>query len=67
MKKQTITIKGMHCKSCELLLTDVLGELPGMNSAAVSLAKNNAVVEYDEKRLTEKQIKDAIKKEGYTA
>ena len=25
--KYTLTVKGMHCKSCKMLLTEVLGEL----------------------------------------
>ncbi len=63
--KKTISIKGMHCKSCVMLLTDAVSELPGVNKVDVSLEKNNATIDFDEKKVNEKQIKDTIVKEGY--
>jgi Cu+-exporting ATPase len=65
MKKTTIKIRGMHCTSCEMLLTDVLQEIPGVSTVAVSFKNGNATVTFDEKKTTENACKDAIKKEGY--
>jgi copper chaperone CopZ len=65
MKHANIKIKGMHCQSCEMLLTDVLAELPGVKAAQVSLKQEAANVEYDEKKTSEKEMRSAIEAEGY--
>ncbi len=65
-KKTVYQVKGMHCKSCEMLIKDSVGELDGVKKVDVSLAKNTVTVEYDEKVITTKKIVDAIDAEGYT-
>jgi len=65
-KKTVYQVKGMHCKSCEMLIKDGVGELGGVKKIDVSLAKNTVTVEYDEKSTTTKKIADAIIAEGYT-
>lgn len=64
--KAQITIKGMHCSSCVMLLTDVLTELEGVKQAEVSLEKEQAVVEYDPEAVNVEHMKAAIEAEGYT-
>jgi len=54
----------MHCASCETLLKDSL-EDAGAKALEISHTKGLAVVEYDEKKLTEATIKSIVKKEGY--
>ena len=63
MKKIDLKIKGMHCKSCETLISDALEE-KGVKSK-VDSAKGTATVEFDEKKVSLPQIKEIIKKEGY--
>lgn len=53
----------MHCKSCEMLITDALEEVGA--KAQVDSKKEIAIIEFDEKRLTEDKIKQIIKKEGF--
>jgi copper ion binding protein len=65
MKKIELTIKGMHCKSCVVLVKEALTDVKGVKEANVDLPKNKAVVEFDEKLVKEKQLIDAIEKEGY--
>ena len=65
MKKLSLTVNGMHCKSCEILIKDVLEETPGVKEAIVSEKSKNVKVEYDESKINEKKIKELIKKEGY--
>jgi len=65
-KKTVYQIKGMHCKSCEMLIKDGVGELDGVKKVDVSLAKNTVTVEYDENSVTTRKIVDAIEAEGYT-
>jgi len=64
--KKIYTIKGMHCNSCSLLVTDALKEL-GVKSAKVSYEKGEATVEFDESKLDSKKIINEIKKAGYKA
>jgi len=66
MKKESLLIQGMHCKSCETLIKDALEEeLKGIKSIKISAAKGDAVIEYDEKETSLDEIKKVIKGEGY--
>lgn len=44
MKQQTFPIKGMHCQSCEVLLTEELEALPDVQKADVSLRTKTATI-----------------------
>jgi uncharacterized protein len=63
--KTKFNVKGMHCKSCEMLISEGVSEIAGVKSVKADHKKGFAEVEYDEKKANEKMIKDAIKKEGY--
>jgi Cu+-exporting ATPase len=65
MMEKTFNVKGMHCKSCEMLVKDSVTELDGVNKVDVSLIKNTVTVDYDEKKLKDIAIKKAIESEGY--
>lgn len=65
MKKIKLDIKGMHCSSCAMDIDFDLEDLEGIKSAKTSYAKQITEVEFDEKKLTEKDIKAQIKKTGY--
>ncbi len=66
MKTTTITITGMHCPSCAMLLTDVLQDVNGVQEAVVSYKEGTALVTHDE-RTTTAQLRAAIEAEGYKA
>jgi len=53
-----LTVKGMHCKSCEMLIKDSLEE---EGAKRVSFSKNR--VNFD--NLNQDQAKKIINKEGY--
>ncbi|MEK7158816.1 MAG: heavy metal translocating P-type ATPase, partial [Patescibacteria group bacterium] len=65
MKTTTFTIKGMHCASCVTRNERSLLKLPGVKSAVVNYALNTATVEYDETRVQEHDLHQAIQKNGY--
>ncbi len=46
MKKQTIHIDGMHCRSCEILIEDGIKEIHGVREVNVSHTKGTAEVNY---------------------
>ncbi|MEM4637675.1 MAG: heavy metal-associated domain-containing protein [Candidatus Woesearchaeota archaeon] len=63
--KITLNVKGMHCKSCEMIIKDSLLEIEGVNGVVVSLAKNTVTIDYDERKVKEEMIKKIIEREGY--
>jgi heavy metal translocating P-type ATPase len=56
----------MSCSFCALTLHKAVGQLDGVEKVNVSLAHEEALVEYDPARVEETQIKDAIRSVGYT-
>ena len=66
MAKVQVKIGGMSCSFCALTLHKAVGQLGGVEKVNVSLAHEEALVEYDPARIEETQIKDAIRSVGYT-
>ena len=64
MKKVTLTIKGMHCKSCESLIKDELIDL-GVKDVELDYKSGKTIVTFDEKKLNTNSIITSIKKLGY--
>jgi sulfite exporter TauE/SafE/copper chaperone CopZ len=65
MKKTTVPIKGMHCRSCELLIEDELCQIPGVCKAVVSEKNASAEIHYESDDLRVDHIEAAVKKAGY--
>lgn len=64
MKKTTIPIKGMHCRSCELLIEDELTQVSGVTNVEVSEKKACAVL-YSHHPLKTSEIEQAVTQAGY--
>lgn len=65
MMKHTFLIQGMHCKSCEVLLKDVVEEINGCHVNQADFKKG--VIAGDFPSLKEIELaKAAIEKEGYS-
>lgn len=67
MNKITIPIKGMHCRSCELLIEEKLKEIPEVKNVQVSYKKSEATI-YSKKQLDlfeTTKINRAIQEAGY--
>jgi len=65
--KTTINVKGMSCGGCRAAVENALKKVPGVLSAAVSLEKAEAAVEFDEKKTALKELRAAIEKAGFGA
>ncbi len=62
--KHELKVSGMHCPSCEILLADALGEIPGIQSVQAHFKAGRVSLEAaDGKALA--AAKKAIAKEGY--
>jgi copper chaperone CopZ len=65
MKKILLSIGGMECPNCSMILERIEDKLQGVISAEANYHKAQMVVEYNENILTEDQIKEEVKKLGY--
>lgn len=65
MAKCDIYIKGMHCRSCEILVEDELKKISGVTSAYVNHKKGLATISF-QSDLQEADIIKAVENAGYT-
>lgn len=65
MKTIKIKTRGMHCHSCEMLLKDSLEELEGIEKTEANHKSGIVEVNFDQNKVTEKNILEIIKSEGY--
>ncbi len=65
MKTTTFTITGMHCASCSVRNENSLKKIEGVKDASVNFALQSATVEYDEHLVHEKNLHEAVIKNGY--
>ena len=63
----TLTVDGMHCGSCPLLIDDVLEDLPGVLSSETSLKKGTSIVKVNTAECPPEHAITAIGELGYTA
>ena len=64
MNKTVVDIKGMHCRSCELLVEDKFKEYSQVKNVVVDQSKGTAEIEY-EGTLTQEEIARAVNCAGY--
>lgn len=62
----TLTIEGMHCGSCALLIDDALADLPGVLTSSTSAKDRRSTVAHDG-RTDRAAIVGAIEALGYRA
>ena len=67
MKNVIFNIDGMSCVVCSGSCKKALLALDGVKRADVNFASGKAVVEYDDKKLSEQDLADAVAKAGYKA
>lgn len=66
MSTLNIPIRGMHCKSCEILVGKNLEKLKGVNKVVANHAAGTAVVHYDGVTPDMSAIRAAVAQAGYT-
>ena len=66
MKKVVFKIVDMHCTSCSISIDGDLEDTEGVKRARTSYAKALTEVEFDPASVSEKQLKEIIRKTGYT-
>jgi heavy metal translocating P-type ATPase len=58
--KQTYNILGMHCASCKQLIENTVRNLEGVSSVSVNYGSEKIHIEYDDKKLSIKDISSAL-------
>jgi Cu+-exporting ATPase len=61
----TIEVVGMHCANCSETVEGALADLPGVISADVNYATDEATVEYNPEEFSREAAYDAIEEVGY--
>lgn len=65
MNKIAVSIKGMHCKSCEILIEDELKRIPHVKKIDISHKTGTAEIYYNGPALKDSEITQAVKNAGY--
>ncbi len=66
-KTITIRVEGMHCKMCSASVTKALKATDGVEKVEVSDAKGEAVIQYDDQKVTEAKLREVINSTGFKA
>lgn len=64
-KQKTVSIKGMHCKSCEILTEEELSVVPSVRKADVNHRTGRATVFYDGAEPDDEMLHAAVRRAGY--
>ena len=67
MRKETYDVTGMTCSSCVRHVEKAVEKQPGVKKVTVNLLKNSMVVDYDENKLNQAEIENAVSDAGYGA
>lgn len=65
MRTETVKIAGMSCQHCQTAVDHALKQLSGVVKVEVNLPDAYARVEFDESKVSLKDIWAAIEEEGY--
>ncbi|HEX8098368.1 MAG TPA: heavy-metal-associated domain-containing protein [Pyrinomonadaceae bacterium] len=64
-KTTTIHIEGMKCNICSASVTKALKATAGVEKVEVSFEKGEAVVQYDDAKVTEEKLREVINGTGF--
>ena len=64
-KKIKISIKGLHCKACEILTEDRLKQIKNIEKVEVSHVKGEAEITFNSESLNLKEISTSLQELGY--
>ena len=66
-KTVTIKVEGMKCAKCSASVAKALKATEGVETAEVSSDKGEAVIKYDDQKLTETKLREVINGTGFKA
>ena len=66
-KTVTIRVEGMHCNNCSASVAKALKATDGVEKVEVSQEKGEAVIQYDDQKVTEAKLREVINGTGFKA
>lgn len=66
-KRISLSLSGMHCTSCSLIIEKSLKKVSGVKEAHVNFAAEKALITFDESTVKKESLLEAVKHAGYTA
>jgi len=66
-KTVTIKVEGMKCSKCSASVSKALKATDGVEEAQVNSEKGEAVIKYDDQKLTETKLREVINSTGFKA
>jgi len=66
MRRIELKIRGMHCAGCVNAIQSYISNIQGVSRCEVNLVSGSAIIEYDESKVSIKDVEDAIEDVGYT-
>jgi len=64
--KNRYQITGMHCTGCVIAVEGAIEDVPGVKSVSADYARQVAIVEFDERMVTDDDIAAAVALAGYS-
>ena len=65
IKKESFTVEGMSCNHCKMAVETAVKRLPGILLAEVDLAAKSLQVEYDDEKISQEKIRQAVEEAGF--
>jgi copper chaperone CopZ len=65
MQTETIGLSGVNSEACAAKVANALKAVKGVREVAVSLAKSNAVVQFDADQTSPQELRATVKRAGY--
>jgi copper chaperone len=65
MAKTTLKIQGMTCNHCVMRVAKALKAVPGVQDALVDLQKGEASVTFDDAKVAQEKLSNAVVEAGY--
>lgn len=66
-RKTSIRVEGMRCKMCSASVEKALKATAGVEQVEVSFEKGEAIVQYDDQKVTEAKLREVINGTGFKA
>jgi mercuric transport protein len=66
VKTVTLRVKGMTCGGCATTVEQALKTTEGVKEVRVSFERGNAVITYDDQRITVAKLREVINSTGFT-
>ena len=65
MHQQNISVRGMHCRSCELLLEDSIGKIQGVSHVKANQKRGTVTIIHGDDVPSDREVNKAIEAAGY--